>query len=197
MTLTATGCNGGVVLEWSVVDDARFFRYTTVRASSPGLESAAEVSGTSTKDRWSTSATDATAPAGSLVYYRTVALDGAGSVIGTSAVQAATAKPVTALGPVSASPGAPGQATFGWASYGGPSACFTYYKLVYSTTDPNPSYLDGDPYWAAIGDQAATSFTVDGLVSGTTYYVRVEAVRATALGRFVAASTDVLTFVAP
>ena len=86
---------------------------------------------------------------------------------------------------------------FTWAKYGGSAACFTWYKLVYSETNPAPSYPGGDPYWAAISDQNAGSHVVDGLVSGKTYYVRLQAIRGTALGAFVVAQTDVLTYLAP
>jgi hypothetical protein len=34
-------------------------------------------------------------------------------------------------------------------------------------------------------------------VSGQTYYVRLQAIKATALGLFVAAQTDVVTYVVP
>ncbi|HJR50347.1 MAG TPA: fibronectin type III domain-containing protein, partial [Gemmatimonadales bacterium] len=91
----------------------------------------------------------------------------------------------------------PGKTKFAWTPYGGASACFTYYKLVYSETNPSPSYPGGDPYWAAIGDQAADRVVVEGLVPGTTYFVRLQAVRATALGSFAVAQTDVLTYTAP
>ena len=55
----------------------------------------------------------------------------------------------------------------------------------------------GSPTWAAIGDQAATSVTIAGPVSGTTYYVRLQAIRATATGKMVVAQTDVFTWLAP
>ena len=59
--------------------------------------------------------------------------------------------------------------------------CFTWYKLVYSESNPSPSYLDGDPYLAAISSQATGSYVASAaeLVSGTTYYLRVQAIRAT------------------
>jgi hypothetical protein len=38
---------------------------------------------------------------------------------------------------------------------------------------------------------------VEGLVPGTTYHVRLQAVRATGVGSFVVGQTDVLTYTAP
>lgn len=204
MALTVGGCNGGVVLEWSKVADARFHHYTTLRSTSaelpaayPPQAGAVEVAGTFTKDPTATSASDASAPIGATVHYRTMALDAQNQVIAASPVRSAIAKPVAGLGALATSPAAPGKTTFAWAAYGGPGACFSYYKLVYSETDPSPSYLTGSAAWAAIADQGTTSVTIGEAVSGTTYHVRLQAIRATATGKMVVAHTDVLTWLAP
>ncbi|HSJ00732.1 MAG TPA: hypothetical protein VLA59_10155 [Patescibacteria group bacterium] len=205
MALTASSCNGGVVLEWSKVVDARFHHYTTLRSSSaeipaayPPQGGAVEVAGTFVKDPAATSATDASAPTGTTLHYRTLALDAENRVIAATPVRSALAKPVASLGTLSAQPAAePGKTTFAWAPYGGPGACFSYYKLVYSETNPSPSYLAGSATWAAIGDQGATSVTIGEPVSGTTYHVRLQAIRATASGKMIVAQTDVLTWLAP
>lgn len=205
MSLALTGCNGGTVLEWSKVTDARFHHYTTLRSTSadipaayPPQNGAVEVAGSYLKDPAATSMVDPSAPTGTTLYYRTMAFDAADEVIAASAVVSAVVKPVADLGALSATPVEPGKTTFSWAKYGGPAGCFTYYKLVYSETDPAPSYLSGSPAWAAIGDQATTSVTVSEPVSGTTYYVRLEVIRATATGKMVVAHTDpVLTWTAP
>jgi hypothetical protein len=201
MALTLGGCNGGVVLEWSKVVDARFHHYTTLRSTSaeipaayPPQAGAVEVPGTFVKDPAATSATDASAPTGTTLYYRAMAFDAENRVIAASPVRSATAKPVAALGALSAAPADPGKATVSWAPYGGPGACFTYYKLVYSTTDPSPSYLAGSAAWAAIGVQSQTSVLIDEPAAGT-YFVRLQAIRASATGKMVVAQTDVLTWV--
>ena len=205
MALAAGGCNGGVLLEWSKVADARFHHYTTLRSTSadipaayPPQAGAVEVPGSFVKDPVATSATDASAPTGTTLHYRTLALDAANQVIAASPVRSAVAKPVAALGPLSATPAVePGKTTFAWAPYPGPGACFSYYKLVYSDTDPSPSYLAGSAAWAAIGNQAQTSVTIGDAVSGATYYVRLQAIRAVATGKMVVAETDVLVWQAP
>lgn len=204
MTLTANGCGGGVVLEWSKVADPRFHRYVTLRstgadvpAAYPPAGGAVELAASRTKDPSATSAPDTTAVPGTPYAYRTLALDAANAVIAVSPVRLAAAAPVQPLGPLSAMSAAPGKTKFAWTPYGGSSACFTYYKLVYSETNPSPSYVNGDPYWAAVGDRAAGSVVVEGLAPGTTYFVRLQAVRSTALGAVVVAQTDVLAYLAP
>ena len=204
MALTLTGCNGGVVLEWSKVVDARFHHYATLRSTSaeipaayPPQGGAVEVAGSFVKDPAATSATDASAPTGTALYYRTMAFDAADQVIAVSPVRSAQAKAVAGLGTLTPSSPEPGKTTFSWAPYPGPGACFSYYKLVYSETDPAPSYLAGSAAWAAIGEQGTTSVTIGEPVPGTTYYVRLQAIRATATGKMVVAQTDVLTWAAP
>ena len=205
MGLTASGCNGGVVLEWSKVVDPRFHHYTTLRSTSaetpaayPPQGGAVEVAGTFVKDPAATSASDPSAPTGTTLHYRTMALDAENQLIAASPVRSALAKPIAGLGALSAGPAAePGKTTFAWAPYPGPGACFSYYKLVYSETDPSPSYLSGSAAWAAIGPQSQTSVTIGEAVPGTSYYVRLQAIRATATGKIVVASTDVLAWLAP
>jgi hypothetical protein len=205
MSLTLSGCNGGVVLEWSKVVDARFHHYTTLRSTSAEIPAAyppqggsVEVAGTFVKDPAATSATDASAPTATTLYYRTMAFDAESRVIAASPVRSALAKPVAGLGTLSAEPAVePGKTTFAWAPYPGPGACFSYYKLVYSETDPSPSYLAGSATWAALGEQGTTSVTIGEPVPGITYYVRLQTIRATATGKMVVAQTDVLTWVAP
>lgn len=204
LSLTLSGCNGGMVIEWSTVADARFHRYTTLRSGSADVPAAyppeagvVEVPGTAVKDPSASSAADGSAPTGTTLYYRTLALDAENRVLAASAVRSAVAKPMAVLGTLTATPAEPGKTTFGWAPYTGPGACFSYYKLVYSETDSSPSYLGGAATWAALGDQASTSVTIGGPVSGTTYQVRLEALRATAAGKLIVARSDVLNWTAP
>jgi hypothetical protein len=204
MALTATGCNGGVVLEWSKVADGRYNHSTALRSSSssipaayPPQAGASEVPGTFTKDATAISAVDPGAPAGATLHYRALAFDEADRVIAASPVRPAVAKPVATMGALTATPLGPGKATFAWTAYGGPGACFTYYKLVASQVDTTPSYLEGATAWAAIGEQGSSGTTVEGIPTGSTWSVRVQAIRATALGKIVVAQSDVLGWTAP
>jgi hypothetical protein len=204
MSLASNGCHGGVVLEWSAVADAAFHRYITLRSTAatipaayPPQAGAVELPWTKSKDPGVTSAPDTSATPGTTFSYRTLALNAANQVIAASGVGSATASPPQGLGALAAISPEPGKTKFAWATYGGSPVCFTWYKLVYSETNPAPSYLGGDPAWAVISDQATDRAVVEGLVPGTTYYVRLQAIRSTALGAFVVAESEVLTYIAP
>ena len=193
-----------MVLEWSKVTDPRFHRYVTLRSTGTDIPAAypttagvVELAGAGSTNPSATSAPDTSAAPGTAYAYRTMALDAAHKVIAVSSVASAVAAPVQALGALTPFAAEPGMTKFAWAAYGGPAPCFTYYKLVYSETNPAPSYVGGDPYWAAIGDQGSDHVVVSGPVSGTTYFVRLQAIRATSLGAFVVAQTDVLAYTAP
>jgi hypothetical protein len=91
------------------------------------------------------------------------------------------------------------QTTLNWSPYAGPGSCFTYYKIVYSETNPQPAY-GTDPYLAAIGGQGESTWvspTGEHLQSGHTYYIRVQAVRSTHIGWFVSAQSEVATYLVP
>ena len=80
--------------------------------------------------------------------------------------------------------------------YAGPEGCFSWYKLVASTTDETPGYLEGAPYiWAGEG-QGTTSATVEGLDPGT-YHLRLQVLRASEAGTILVGRTDVATVTIP
>ena len=93
------------------------------------------------------------------------------------------------------SPPTPGS-TFDWTPFGGPEACFTWNKIVVSTTDTTPSYLDGaTQVW--VGENPATaSAHIDELDPGT-YHIRLQVLRASEAGSLLVAETDPTTFVVP
>ncbi len=204
LSLWPTTCNGGVVLNWSMYEGAGAFNhYTTLRSTSAEIPAAYPPSGGAvdpgtTYTTWpeKTSAYDIGVDAGVTYYYRTMAFNADDGVIAASSVASAMGKPVKALGGLGAAAVAEGT-KLTWAPYGGPAGCFDYYKLVYSETNPEPAYLEGDPYLAAISDQAAGSYTSADLLSGHTYYLRVQALRSTATGAFLVAQTDVATYLVP
>ncbi len=203
LALGLTGCNGGVVIDWSAIEDPRFAKYRTLRSTSPEIPVAyppaggsAEVGTAKSADPNATQGYDPAAP-GVTYYYRTLALDGAGAVIATSGVGASAAAPVAAMGPLRRRPRRRGDALLVGAVRAAREACFTYYKLVYSLDGSAPSYLEGDPYLAAIGDQGAATFATADLVSGQTYTFRLQAIRATHTGAFLVAQTDLATYTAP
>jgi hypothetical protein len=184
---------------------AAFNHYTTLRSTSdsipkayPPQGGAVDPGGTYATNVGKTSAVDADIPAGVTHYYRTMAFDADDGVIAASSVTSAVASPVGSLGSLIVGPVAEGT-KMKWTPYAGPEACFTYYKVVYSETNPSPSYLGGDPYLAAIGDPAADRHIAgpEALISGHTYYLRVQVIRATDLGGFLVAQTDVVPYTVP
>jgi hypothetical protein len=193
-----------VVLGWSMYEGGgAFSHYTTLRSTSPEIPATYPPSGgavdpgtTSTAYAEKTSAYDIGVDPGVTYYYRTMAFNAEGGVIAVSPVASGMGKPVKALGALGVAAVAEGT-QLSWTPYDGPADCFTYYKLAYSDADTTPSYLEGDPYLAAIGDQSTGSFTSAELVSGTTYYIRVQVIRATHTGSFLVAETDVATYPVP
>jgi len=196
-----------VVIQWSKYQGADFNHYTTLRNTTnniplayPPQGGAVDFGGTYTTDFTKLSAVDATGTPFTTYYYRAMAFDLNDQVIGASAVGSAQAKPAADLDPLTVAPDA-GGTLFSWNPYIGPPGCFTYYKLVASPTNPNPSYLNGDPYLWAGSTQTDGSVVVPPghpqFVSGQTYYIRIQVIRTTDLGAFVAAQTDVTTYLVP
>jgi hypothetical protein len=205
LSLAASGCDGGVVLEWSAYEGDFFNHYTTLRNTTnnvpkayPPQGGAVDPGGNYTTIVGKTSAVDDGVAAGTTYYYRTMAFNAEDVVIGASSVMSAVAAPVASLGSLGAAPVAEGT-DLTWTPYAGSEACFTWYKIAYSESNPSPSYLSGDPYLAAISSQATGSYVASSaeLLSGKTYYLRVQALRSTALGLFVAAQSDVATYLVP
>ena len=185
LSLSLKGCDGGVVINWSKYKGAGFNHYTTLRNTSnnvplayPPQGGAVDFGGTYTTDFTALSAVDVSGAPFTTYYYRAMAFNAADQVIGATAVGSATALPMASLGSVGVSPD-PGGTLITWTPYGGHGACFTYYKVVASTTNPNPSYLNGDPYVYAGSGQGESSTVVTSLASGQTYYIRVQAIKTT------------------
>ena len=206
LALSLKSCDGGVVIQWSKYTGAGFNHYTTLRNTTnniplayPPQGGAVDFGGTYTTDFTKLSAVDATGTPFTTYYYRAMAFDVNDQVIGASAVGSAQAKPMASLDPFSVGPnGADTQ--FSWTPYAGPAGCFTYYKLVASTWNTDPSYLNGDPYiWVGStqSDGVVVLPTGPDWVSGQTYYTRIQVIRATALGAFVAAQSAVTTYLVP
>jgi hypothetical protein len=192
-----------VVIDWSAYVGDRFSRYVTLRdtdaaipAAYPPRGGAVEVEGASTTARGTTSAVDVGGTRGARRYYRTLALDGEGLPLAASVARPATAWPILDLGGLAVS-GEADSLVFGWRPFRGSESCFGSYRLVYGIDDPAPSYLEGSPLLWSGESQAADG--VDGLsLEPGRYHFRLQVIRATELGSFVVARTDVRTFtVAP
>jgi hypothetical protein len=205
MALNAQACPGGVLLGWSAPDVAAVSRITVLRGASaeiptgwPPADGVTKVGGATTADLGTTDGFDTTVVGGS-AWYRAVAYNSENVALAASASTGLTTIGIADLGGLFISDGAnPGVLSFTWSPFGGDGGCFSYYKLVASVADPEPSYLKGADFTIPIGDQAATGTTViDGLTSGQTYYFRLQAIRVTSLGKFVVAQTAVIQHAVP
>jgi len=206
LSLSLKPCDGGVVIQWSKYQGVDFNHYTTLRntvnnipLAYPPQGGAVDFGGTYATDRFVLSAVDAIGAPGTTYYYRAMAFDVNDQVIAASDIGSAQAGPMLSMGGLGVAPDA-GGTQFTWNTYGGPAGCFSYYKIVWSTTNSDPSYLDGDPNVYLV--HATTDKTESTTVSPwwpTTgiYYVRIQALRFTDLGAFVAAQSDVTTYVVP
>lgn len=204
LDLTATGCDGGfVALAWSKSSDQRFHHYQTLRSPGSTIPATyppdAPVEAPSplyVVDRTTLAAIDPGLSPGTTVYYRTVAFDDGDAAYAASAVTSATPKGVRSLGALTVAVEGPKlRAT--WSPYGGPGACFTYYKIVWSASSTTPSYLGAhDGAWA-VSEQAAAMALMDGLPPGD-YWFRVEVIRSgAATGKVLVARTDVMPVTIP
>jgi hypothetical protein len=204
LSLSLKNCDGGVVLNWSKYTGGGFNHYTALRNSVadvplayPPEGGAIDFGTTYTTDPFKTESYDASAAAGSTAWYRAMAFDADDGVIAASDVVSTVPKVVLGLGVLGVSQ--PADVQFDWTPYGGPAACFSYYKLVGSKTNPEPSYLEGGLDVAIpISEQSASSFTATiAEIPPGTYWFRLQAVRATSLGKFIVAETDVTQFTIP
>lgn len=199
LDLEVTSCNGGVVLEWSPSSDSDFHHYSALRSPErdiapyyPPIAPAVDWGDTYAEDRFVTSAADASIiPSDTTWFYRVMAYDRAGAVVGASEVESGRLGTVEALGQVTVTTDAQGRSTIGWRPYRGFSRCFSHYRVLYGTSWPPSTVL------AVVSDQTAASQQTDALHAGSTYLLRVEAVRTTTLDSFVVGETETLTYTVP
>jgi hypothetical protein len=199
MDLEAIGCPGGVVLHWTASLHPDFHHYVALRSPEfdietayPPIAPAVDWGDTYATDPFVTSAVDSSIlPSSTTWYYRVMAYDVDGTVVGASPVRGGRISPVDLLGPISASPADDGQTSLTWAPYRGRSGCFTTYRVLYGTGGTASTLL------ATVSDQAQAELLTDALAAGRTYTVRVDAVRVTTLGTFVTGRTDTATITLP
>lgn len=210
MAMEVTSCPGAFfVLDWSAAQADGFGYYQTLRSTSESIDPtvAPKPPAVAPKpptvapknlyapDRGTHTALDVALEPGATYYFRTVAFKPDDVAYGASAVISATATDVKGLGPLAALvEGSSVQVA--WSPYDGPEACFTWSKLVLSTTNGAPSYFDGaDAVWAS-ESQAAGTATLDGLAPGT-YYLRLQTLRTSEAGKLLVAQTDAQSVTIP
>lgn len=201
LSMTASGCHGGVLLDWSPSAGGGFDHYFSLRSASseipaayPPQGGAVGVDSSFSGDPGKTDGFDPTPDIGGGRYYRTMAFDADDRVIAVSPVVSVTAKPIKDLGGLTIGPSA-ADTSFGWAAYGGPAPCFGYYKLVWSAGSSTPSYLGEHDGAIAVDGQATGSATL-AIPSGT-YTFRIQAIRPTSTGKFIVAQTAPVEYTVP
>lgn len=199
LDLEVWSCNGGVVLHWSASVHPAFHHYTALRSPEseiaphyPPIAPAVDWGDTYATDRFVTSAVDSSIiPSETTWYYRVMAYDVEGAVVGSSSVITGQLKQVIDLGPVTVEPAADGRTAIRWAPFRGSSLCFTHYRVMYGTLGTPSTVL------TVVSGRETTELLTDALHAATTYQVQVQAVRTTTLGGFVAGETEVASYVAP
>ncbi len=200
MDLEAVSCHGGVVLDWSASINPDFHHYTALRSPEgaiarnyPPVAPAVDWGDTYTTDRFVTVAVDASLIPSEerLWYYRVIAYDVAGRAIAATPVRAARLRVPTGLGTLEVGAGPDGLTRLSWRSYGGDARCFSSYRILAASGGRPLDTL------TIVSGKSTDSLETDTLASGTTYQLRVQAVRTTTLGSFVLGETNTVTFTVP
>jgi hypothetical protein len=199
LDLEAISCDGGVVLEWSASGHPAFHHYSALRSpvreiqpDYPPIAPAVDWGDTYATDRFVTSAVDASIiPSETRWFYRVMAYDVEGAVVGASPVRGARLGEVDDLGEVQVEEWAGDMSRLEWRPYEGFSRCFSNYRVMFGTGGVPNTML------AVVSNQATTELLTDALHPGTTYALRVQAVRSTTLGSFIVAESDVVDYTVP
>ena len=202
MELLAKACPGGVVLDWTK-PSTEVGHYHVLRSLGDSVppnypaDGATEIESATSWSAGITDGYDSGLDGGTSAAYRAFAFGAEDQLLALSPSRTVTTATARELGTLTVEALGPGSISVSWGASEVPAACFTYGKLVAAVDDPVPSYLKGSPYLAAIGDQAATSITVDGLSSGQTAWMRYELIRVTGTGKFVVGRSDVIQVTYP
>ena len=191
--LEAISCDGGVVLQWSASRAPDFHHYTALRSPEreieplyPPIAPAVDWGDTYATDRFVTSAVDASIiPSETRWFYRVMAYDVDGAVVGASPVRGAQLGEVDELGELELETLDDGRTRIEWRPYGGFSRCFSSYRVLFGTGGSASTVL------AVVSGQHTTKMETDALHPDTAYVLRVQAVRVTTLGSFVVAESEV------
>jgi hypothetical protein len=197
LSLDTTSCEGGVVLDWSASASPEFHHYSalrspvrTIETAWPPIAPAVDWGDTYTTDPFVTSGADASLiPTDRIWFYRVVAYDAGNRVLGASPVVSGRMSPVADLGVTRASAADAG-VRIDWEPYGGFSHCFSSYRVLYGTGVANTVL-------AVVSAQTTDSLVTRNLHAGTTYAIRVEAIRTTTLASFVVGSSQTVIYTVP
>ena len=201
LDLVVTGCPGGVVVDWSPATHPEFHHYTALRSIEPDVQTAyppiapaVDWGHSYATDRFITSAVDATLiPSDTDLYYRVMAYDEVNRPVAASPVRHANLTTVVELGALQASPGQePGSTRLDWTLFGGLGRCFSAYHVLIGPAGTTPGTT-----LTVVSEQSTTEVDTLGLHPGVSYAIQVKALRATTLGSFVVAETEVAGYTVP
>jgi hypothetical protein len=199
MALEVTSCNGGTVLRWSPSRHPDFHHYIGLRSPEeeiapqyPPIAPAVDWGDLYASDRFVTSGHDATVvPSDTEWHYLVVGYDAAGRPVSRSNVASGRILPHRQLGAVEAEVLPDGAVRLTWDAFDGVDGCFSAYRVLHGTGGVAGTLL------TTITDLERTTLETRALHPGTTYVLRVHAVRTTTLGHFVVAESEPLTFSVP
>jgi hypothetical protein len=199
LDLDAHSCEGGVVLEWSPSTDPDFHHYVALRSPErpiptnyPPIAPAVDWGDSYATDRFVTSAVDASIlPSETAWNYRVMAYDARGRAVGASPVRIARVRDQVSVGSLVVEAGLGGATSIRWNPFRGLRRCFSEYRVVFSIGGGPSTVL------SVVSDQHTRSIETNALHSGTTYQLRVQAVRSTLQGSFVLGQTDTLSYTVP
>lgn len=199
MDLVATGCPGGVVLEWTPSTHPNFHHYTALRSTEeeippdyPPIAPAVDWGTTYGLDRYTTSAVDGSIlPSSRTWNYRVVAYDILGDVVSVSPVRSAQIGRVADLGTPELVAGSGGRTTISWQPFTGSAACFSAYRVMLGIGGVPNSVL------TVVSEQKPGSVETDALRSGTVYQLRIDGIRSTTMGDIVVGRSETVVYIAP
>ena len=186
------------MLEWTPSTHRNFHHYTGLRSPEteistdyPPIAPAVDWGETYATDAFVTAAVDASIlPSTRTWNYRMMAYDILGDVVSASPVASARIFEVLDLGvPTVETNGA--LTTIEWEPFSADAGCFSSFRVMFGVGRP-PSVVLSER-----SDPDAVSIETDALHSGTTYQLRVDAVRVTPLGSFVSARSQTVFYAVP
>jgi hypothetical protein len=195
LSLAVNGCTGATLIDWGAYAGDRFNHYTVLRSTSSTIPAAYPPQGgavdfgnsyTTRLDK--TDTFDASGVPGTTYHYRAFAFDDKNAVIAASAVKSVVARGVRDLGSLGGEAIEPGMASLSWTPFG--EGCFSYGKVVWSTSTDSPSYKGSHDGAQVVESPASGSAVIGSLSAGTTWF-RVEVFRDTAFGKFLVARSAV------
>jgi hypothetical protein len=200
MDLVATTCPGGVVLEWTPSTHANFHHYTALRSldeeiapSYPPIAPAVDWGETYATDPFVTSAIDASIlPSSFTWHYRVMAYDILNDPVSASPVRVAHIEARDSLGAPDVGEAGDGITRIGWQELD-PDAepgCFSHYRVLFGVGPPMSVLTE-------VSDRDQTEIEYDALNAGTTYQLRIDAVRVTPLGSLVVGRSRTAFYTVP